>query len=1020
MPELAEIQIRPGMSEATDSRMLPMHPQATPRLLQNLRFRQLNRAEKRPGTADLDTTDFPSAGYGCWVGGLRDGIGGCVEYATLLGRTRQSYMWLESGSSVARWHNMGDVSRVLPIGRTEVAGVNFSFSTIVAATVYAKGSIFVAWQEYGSPTTVWVQRLSLDGMPISPVVEVADADNCRLVYPDSSSNDIYVVTRLTTGAGTTVQVRTMHAGTMALSAATNISATLRASTEVHDVAQLVGGTDWLLVFSDTATALFAARMTGTTETNTVAINTGGIPTLPTIAGTSGEGVCVAYFDTAGATLEAHVMNATLGAGANVVVHTTGATESRLCTGVVRESATTWRVLASYQDTSTAPAITTSVLYHATVSSAAAVTAGPNRVVGFEQASKPWARIGATGIAQVYVLAKAGTTFYDAAHYVLELDSSTLVAVNGNAHLAAVSYEHVATSTATAGQLCQVVECGASSGRYAVGIPWADPNKTAGIDLLSFYCALPTESMCACHRQAIETADGMCVNGGVLAEFSEPSRFHYLVENGFAYDPVVAVAVAAGAGLTADREYTYVAVYACQDSAGNISRSAPSAAVTVTPTGANCQVTVRVLTLGVSGRYGTTNPVWVEIYRSYNGRPYNRVNAEDLTQAFPTATTVTYTDDNSDTVVSAFPGIYTDGGVLPNDPPSGARLIARGGGRMFVGGWRRDTVQFSTLIVPTTPYEFTDADQFRIRFPEALTALGWLDGVLVGFSKRSIYLVTGEGPDDQGNGTYSEPRQMLSTVGADSPHVVEVPQGLMFKGAGTIWLLPRGFGPPTPVGDDIQETLGSFPYLRGCWRCSNADDDTTHFLLASSDLPAATTKVAVWDNRIGSWSLDDIDGEVGAAGSVDGKFTWLLPTWDAVADLPARQFSAAEFQDYTANGAASWIESRVGLGTFHQAGIFGISTTRSLTIFGETVGSCVLKLDVSIDHASATTWPLTMGSTGVFYAQHQLETRTRSAFRFDMYDAENSGMTAGIVWHALALEFDKLPGPKPIPPATARF
>jgi hypothetical protein len=67
MPELAEIQIRPGMSEATDSRMLPMHPQATPRLLQNLRFRQLNRAEKRPGTADLDTTDFPSAGYGCWA-----------------------------------------------------------------------------------------------------------------------------------------------------------------------------------------------------------------------------------------------------------------------------------------------------------------------------------------------------------------------------------------------------------------------------------------------------------------------------------------------------------------------------------------------------------------------------------------------------------------------------------------------------------------------------------------------------------------------------------------------------------------------------------------------------------------------------------------------------------------------------------------------------------------------------------------------------------------------------------------
>jgi hypothetical protein len=1014
MPEVAEIQIRPGMSEATDSRMLPMHPVATPRLVQNLRARQLQRLEKRPVTSGFATTELPTAGHGCWVAGLRDGAGGCMERVAV-NRTRQSFMWFDSGATTPRWHFMGDASRVMPISRTEVAGTDPT-ATVKVATAYARGSIYVAWHQFSSPTTVLVQRLSLDGLPVSPPVEITDADSCVMVCPDTTATSIYIVTRLTTGAGTTVQVRVLNATTGAIGSPTNLSATLRTSADVPAVAPLVGSSDWLVVYSDTATALFAARMTATTETNTVSITTGGIPTLPSIAGTSGEGVCVAYFDTAGATLEAHVMTTALAAGANVTVHTTGGTEDALCTGVVRESSTTWRIVASFIDTSAAPSVEASTIYHATVTSGAALSAAAIRVVGFEQASQPWARIGASGIAQIFVLAKGGTIVYDAAHYIIDLDPTS--SVLGGGHLAAVSYEHIATSVATTGQLCQVVECG--SGRYAVGIPWKDPNKTAGLDLLSFHCALPTESMSACHRQIIETTEGLCVNGGTLAEFSEPSGPYYLIENGFAYDPIIAVAVAAGAGLTADQEYTYVACYVCQDAAGNITRSAPSAAVTVTPTGGNLQVTVRALTLGVTGRYGTNNPVGIEFYRSWNGSPFRLANVTTFVSAEPSAVTVTFTDSSSDTLVESQRALYTGNGVFPNDPPSGARLIARGGGRLFVGTWRPDTVQVSTIIVPTTPYEFTDADQFRIRFPDKLTALGWMDGVLVGFSKRSIYLVTGEGPDDQGSGGYSEPRELLTTVGADSPHVVEVPQGLMFKGAGTIWLLPRGFGPPAPVGDDIQETLASFPYLRSAVRCSNADDDTTHFTLASSDLPAATTKVAIWDNRLSAWSLDDIDGEVGAAGVVDGKFTWLLPTWTALTDLPARQLSVTEFQDYSSIGVQSWIESRVGFGTFHQAGIFGVSTLRSLTIFGEAGGACTLKLDVSIDHASATTKSLGFASAGVFYAQHQLDTRTRSAFRFDIYDAAGVGFTAGIALHAIGLEFEKLPGPKPIPPATARF
>ncbi len=995
-----EVLIQPGMSEAIDARMLPI---GKPRLLQNLRIRQAARFEKRPGTLALSTSGFPAAGHGCWVAGLRDGAAACVEFPFGSDpKARPNLLWFESGASTPTWHNMGGVSRIQPISRVEIASTAYDFVTVGVATAYAAGSLFVAWQK-DVVDTINIQRLSLDGLPVAPVLTIADADGVRLVYPGGSV--VLVVYRDTTGAGTTVAARTLNIATGTLSAAVNLSATLRANSDLVDVAPLRGSTDWLIAYPDTATAVFVARMTQTAETTTGTIATTGNPTHVSIAGTSGEGVVVTYID-GSTTAEAHVFSSSLVSVGNATVHTMTATETiDRWSGVVQESPTLWRVVFGFADTSAAPALTVDVLYHATVNSSAAVTVGPDRVVGFVPASKPWAKTGESGTAQVFILADNLATAggNSACHYILDLDGADPV---GDAHLAAITYEHIADTRL---MTCQVVDCG--SGRYAVAIPWADPNHTAGIDLLSFYCALPTESVSACHRTTIETSEGLCVSGGVLAEFSQPSRYNYLCENGFAYDPVIAVAVAAGAGLTADREYTYVAVYVFQDSAGNITRSAPSAPETVTPTGGNLQVTIRAATLGVSGRYGTASPVGIELYRSWLGGLFYRANTATFIDATPTAPSVTFTDTASDASLEDDRSLYTDNGVFPNDPPSGARLIARGGGRLFVGTWRRDTVQVSTVIVPTTPYEFTDADQFRIRFPENLTALSYLDGVVVGFSKRRIYLITGDGPDDQGNGAYGEPRELSATVGADSPHVVEVPQGLIYKGAGTFWLLPRGFGPPQQIGDDIQETLAAFPYLRSAVRCSNADDDTTHFTLASSDTPGGTTKVAIWDNRLSSWSLDDIEAEVGAAGVVDGVYTWLLPVWLELGSFPVRKLSTASTQDLAFAGTATWIESRIGFGDWRPFGAVGWGELRRLSVHLEAVASCIVKLDVSIDHG-ATTETLTKtysAASGAVYLESGLSNIKGTAFRFDLYDAENSGKTAGAIWHALSFEAHGEPG-----------
>jgi hypothetical protein len=344
----------------------------------------------------------------------------------------------------------------------------------------------------------------------------------------------------------------------------------------------------------------------------------------------------------------------------------------------------------------------------------------------------------------------------------------------------------------------------------------------------------------------------------------------------------------------------------------------------------------------------------------------------------------------------------------------AAWTARGGGprvELYVS-WSGGP--FSKLFITTAPWEFCDDDAFRIFLPEPITALAYMDGTLVIFSALSIYVVSGDGPDDQGAGAFSEPRRLSATVGSEGPHVVETPQGLMYKAAGTIWLLPRGFGAPVPVGDDIQATLATYPYLRAAIMCANADDDCAHFVLATSDLPAAETVVAVWDNRLSAWSRDDIAGEIAAAGSVDGVFTWLLPSWSSAVHYPARYLDTASFSDMSATGTEGWIESRIGFGDWRPAGPLGWCRFNKLLIHGECADGFTLKLDVTVNAGSADaqavyTKTSPFATAGQFYREHRPHPEQGNSWRFDIYDATASGNTAGLVIHSVAFEAEEDPG-----------
>src|SRR5688572_12516465 len=117
MGDVVELRVRPGMSESRDSRMLPIGDgTAAPRLLQNLRYRQLDRPEKRPGTATMGTTGLPTTGKGVWQTEWSGLAASCIE-DTLDSQIART-LYVRDGSST--WNYAGRTGFVVPERRIGV------------------------------------------------------------------------------------------------------------------------------------------------------------------------------------------------------------------------------------------------------------------------------------------------------------------------------------------------------------------------------------------------------------------------------------------------------------------------------------------------------------------------------------------------------------------------------------------------------------------------------------------------------------------------------------------------------------------------------------------------------------------------------------------------------------------------------------------------------------------------------------------------------------------------------------
>lgn len=444
-----------------------------------------------------------------------------------------------------------------------------------------------------------------------------------------------------------------------------------------------------------------------------------------------------------------------------------------------------------------------------------------------------------------------------------------------------------------------------------------------------------------------------INGQLF--FSGPRIREYdgslFYESGLAQGPEDVQATAVGGAIPAGT-YQYVVVFEWFDHGGRRHRSAPSTPVSIT-FGAPSGVSVGCNGLFVSDRYTTSaaGPIFAVnmlVYRTIaGGTIFYLVNPSPTTPATVRGNG-SIVDTALDATIRVNEVLYTQGsqgglsGLLPNDEPPPARFLWAGNNRLFMGGLEDPSaVQWSKLVFPGEPVQFSASTAFQAHVDGDVTAIGELDGTWYVFTRDSVWTITGDGPDDTGSGTFTDPRRLPSDVGCISQRsMLSTARGLFFQATNDrIYMIPRGGGSPQWVGQPVRDRLAAFPQV--LW--SRVLPDENLAVWALRDSANTTTILLIFDLRIGEWSVDKI-----------GTGTYLVNTLDVYGGKLALNGELAEtsaWTDDTTGAENNAIVPRITLGEFRPFGAAGWGRVRRFNVLGEN--RCVsatptIEIDVSTD------------------------------------------------------------------------
>lgn len=1019
MSELLPIIFQKGVNEGVDIRVAPSDAHS---VAENVRWRKDGRPAKRYGSALVDTSGF-SAAYrsqcpnviASWQGLPVLAIGSSIR----------------SQSSVLGFAIPGGSDRELPhfggakhdyVCRSEPTNTDNPTSGL------SKGVVLHVWEQGGAPALAFAIKNTAGAViqPPSLLSGITESEPRCISTP----NFIYLLRK----QGTNLLLETFDPVLCAFTNSQSVG-TLDAAGSHFDACGRT--TDFLVSYQSAAAVVTTKLFTAINAPALVQTNATAVAVTLTRVGVvsdAASNIFVGVLEPSAGQMKVQVFNNGLTASVGVQILDTDLNNDSQ-PGLALQSTTTADVVWSGY----VAASESSYFRYARMSGGAIIS--PARTFfGAGLASKPFVGPAQATIADI-----------DATYVWVETSNRSLKWDSQRAYLLVkvlpgsapprpqLSLPNVAPSTTTRLHLADVLNMGVGFGflnpltnatRYGNG---AAPG--IGIDSINFRSIFESARRAA--RDTVTAGRALQIAGGALFEFvGVPSQ------TGFSSIPVIQQIVGGGGGgLTSPGSYLYRVCYEYIDNQGRRHRSAPSDPVAFA-TGANNSATLTLKPLVASGHAPiaaalTANAVVFHVYRTLAGQgTYHRVTPHaGAPSAVVTGTaTVAYVDLMSDATAAVQELLYTDGGVVPNIQPPPGDFLTVVNGRVVVGGQPdRNVVTFSKLLVDGEPAQFSDEAEFSAFLPEDCTGVASIDGTTVLFSRERIYLVNGEGPNDQGIGAFTDPSELPTDVGCiDWRSIVETSIGVFFQSKRGIHLLPRGFGAPIFVGAEIQSTLTAVTkVIFSATRVSIPTgisgtgqlllgESTARFVVGDENSGALC---ASYDLRTGGWSIDRrdqniIDSYIALAGTWGDTFVYstLDPVTFQFASVRAE--SPGSWDDGPDGPNPTFISSSLGTGDIRPFGVGGYGGFDRVVIVGEFRDVATVNVTVWVDgvpsqFAFNVTGPDTIAvEDGSVYLDVTPPNRLGTAIRVVVQDVPLAGTfpppaTEGFLVQAIFIEYDTI-------------
>ena len=325
------------------------------------------------------------------------------------------------------------------------------------------------------------------------------------------------------------------------------------------------------------------------------------------------------------------------------------------------------------------------------------------------------------------------------------------------------------------------------------------------------------------------------------------------EIGFGQFPSIRSVTPVAAGVAVGTVF-YQAFFEWADEQGRRHLSAPSPPVAGTST----SNTVVVTDSRIGQRHvGDPGRILTRLARTVDGGQVPQFIPQ---VALPVAAGYsTFTDSDGDAVISTNEFIPTAGGVLSVRLAPSCRYVKHAEERLWCGGlWDANIIEASRIRVPGEPYQFTADATHQVVLPDACTGLAYQDGQIVAFTPTGIYLIGGDGPNDQGAGAFLPPRALVRGLGVmreESASILETELGIIFRSPSSWWLIPRGFGAPTDIDANVQDES---PHCLAACVTETVDYRLARFLITSAGAYSSDT-VLTLDLMNMQWSRDTYSG-----------------------------------------------------------------------------------------------------------------------------------------------------------------